>query len=165
MDILEKVRDFKKQMKKAYPDILIGYEKTEGYYRIYYYLENFNIYDEKFNETIGEAIKNNFYLNGIFNIAQTHLNLERAKKYFKEITNKEKKIKFKEKELLNENNEISQKESYFFILNEFIMQNIVDQTFFSSLNKNEKIKKANFNEKNFKYKNENKFDISLNTVA
>ena len=66
---------------------------------------------------------------------------------------------------MNEKNEISQKESYFFIFNEFIMQNIIEQTFFSSLNENKKVKIANFNEKKFKYKNEDKFNVSLSTAA
>ena len=38
-----------------------------------------------FNEKIGGVIKETFYKNGIFNLGQTHFNLERAKKVFPEL--------------------------------------------------------------------------------
>ena len=157
---------FKKMVEKDYPKILIGFEKKKDYYRIFYYLEEFNINDKKFRETIGNAIRNTFYAKGILNLGQTNINYEKAKEVFPELNvNEEKDIKFIEKEVLNKKNEISQKESYFFMFNEFIMQNIIEQTFFSSLNENKKVKIANFNEKKFKYKNEDKFNVSLSTAA
>lgn len=41
-----------------------------------------------FHETMREAILKTFYKKGIFNLGQTHLNLERAKEVFPEL-NKE----------------------------------------------------------------------------
>lgn len=85
MDVKEVFEKFKKQIKISYPDILVGFEEIEGYYRIYFYLEDFDINDMDFNEKIGGVIKETFYKNWIFNLGQTHFNLERAKKVFPEL--------------------------------------------------------------------------------
>ena len=94
MDAKGIFENFKKKMKELYPSILIGLEKIEEYYRIYFYLEDFDINDMDFNEKIGGVIKETFYKNGIFNLGQTHFNLERAKKVFPELQN-EKPIELK----------------------------------------------------------------------
>lgn len=88
MNIKKIFEEFEEKLKKTYPDILIGIEKIEEYYRVYYYLKNFDIYDMSFHETMGKAILETFYKKGIFNLGQTHLNLERAKEVFPEL-NKE----------------------------------------------------------------------------
>lgn len=88
MNIKKIFKEFEEKLKKTYPNILIGIEKIEEYYRVYYYLKNFDIYDMSFHETMGEAILETFYKKGIFNLGQTHLNLERAKELFPEL-NKE----------------------------------------------------------------------------
>lgn len=88
MNIKKIFEEFEEKLKKTYPDILIDIEKIEEYYRVYYYLKNFDIYDMSFHETMGEAILKTFYKKGIFNLGQTHLNLERAKEIFPEL-NKE----------------------------------------------------------------------------
>ena len=87
MDAKGIFENFKKKMKELYPSILIGLEKIEEYYRIYFYLEDFDINDMDFNEKIGGVIKETFYKNGIFNLGLTHFNLERAKKVFPELQN------------------------------------------------------------------------------
>lgn len=81
---------FKKMVEKDYPKILIGFEKKKDYYRIFYYLEEFNINDKKFRETIGNAIRNTFYAKGILNLGQTNINLEKAKEVFPELNTKDK---------------------------------------------------------------------------
>jgi len=88
MNIKKIFEEFEEKLKKTYPDILIGIEKIEEYYRVYYYLKNFDIYDTSFHKTMGKAILETFYKKGIFNLGQTHLNLERAKEVFPEL-NKE----------------------------------------------------------------------------
>lgn len=80
---------FKKMVEKDYPKILIGFEKKKDYYRIFYYLEEFNINDKKFRETIGNAIRNTFYAKGILNLGQTNINYEKAKEVFPELNAKD----------------------------------------------------------------------------
>lgn len=89
MNIKKIFKEFKEEIKKSYPDILMDIEKIDEYYRVYYYLKNFDIYDMSFHEIMGKAILKTFYKKGVFNLGQTHFNLERAKKVFPEL-NKEK---------------------------------------------------------------------------
>ena len=85
MDVKEVFEKFKKQIKISYPDILVGFEEIEGYYRVYYYLKWFNIKDMNFHKIMGTAILETFYENGIFNLGQTFISLEEAKKVFPEL--------------------------------------------------------------------------------
>ena len=88
MDVKGVFEKFKKQIKISYPDILVGFEEIEEYYRVYYYLKGFNIKDMNFHKIMGTAILETFYENGIFNLGQTFISLEEAKKVFPEL-NKE----------------------------------------------------------------------------
>lgn len=88
MNIKKIFEEFEEKVKKTYPDILMGIEKIGEYYRVYYHLKNFDIYDMSFHEIMGKAILETFYKKGVFNLGQTHFNLERAKKVFPEL-NKE----------------------------------------------------------------------------
>lgn len=117
MDAKGIFENFKKKMKELYPSILIGLEKIEEYYRIYFYLEDFDINDMDFNEKIGGVIKETFYKNGIFNLGQTHFNLERAKKVFPELQN-EKPIELK----------LNFRSEFFDVIDEFEKINRVEYT-------------------------------------
>ena len=61
MNIKKIFKEFKEEIKKSYPDILMGIEKIGEYYRVYYYLKNFDIYDMSFHEIMGKAILKTFY--------------------------------------------------------------------------------------------------------
>ena len=56
MDVKGVFEKFKKQIKISYPDILVGFEEIEEYYRVYYYLKGFNIKDMNFHKIMGTAI-------------------------------------------------------------------------------------------------------------
>ena len=61
MDVKGVFEKFKKQIKISYPDILVGFEEIEEYYRVYYYLKGFNIKDMNFHKIMGTAILETFY--------------------------------------------------------------------------------------------------------